>query len=399
MNKSLIFLAILTSVFFISCEKDETPDVIHELTCEVSVDSVSVFGSNDGKITVMIVTGNGSYELICTSGSINAGSITLVGDIFTVQNLAAGNYNITVTDDASKTFTKSVSVYQPNEVIVYDELKATITVNHNNTDWVDNCIVINATGGKVPYKYEIIGVDHTSNHTDDDGVFSTISGIFNVVVTDDLNNKVTFNNVEVYAPFDINVDFVNADNTTSDNGKIKIQNFFNRDDVTIKINDGDWVSYTFDGSGWVTIDNVKYGNYTITAKDGHNRTRTKGIEIKSLYGSLRDGGLVFHIFSDGDSAYVAYPTDNSSMNWNDAMTASNSGGWFLPNMDILEILLNIAKNDNRFNILINTLYWSNNEVSSTNSVAKRINLNYSIGVTNPPKTNSLISRKVKKIKL
>ncbi len=403
MKKLMFLLAIVTSMFFVSCEKDILDDVIFDLTCEVKVDSVSVFGGNDGKIIVKVLTGNKGYGITYTSSAKSGDNIVINGDSLIIHSLTSGNYNFTVTDDASKSFTKSVSVYQP------EELKATVTVNHNDTSWVDNCIVINASGGKKPYVYQILDKSNNQLNSDPNGVFSTIWGTFDVIVTDNLNTKVIISDVEVFHPFKINVAVFDANNHSDDNGKINVQNFYKLENISIKLNDGDWFNPTFGGDSWYMIENVKAGNHTIYAKDEHNRIRTVNVTVGTTYTKLRIGdeynkngdvGRVFFVDEPNNKALIAWNTDEVSANWNESKNLCYNRGtnWTMPTMVQLGYLMDAFKNDNRFNITRNVNYWSLNRINGTSNVnVKKIDLNNVITDSLLIGSDETITRAIKEV--
>ena len=384
MKKLMFVLAILTSMFFVSCEKDILD---FDLTCEVKVDSVSVFGASDGKITVKVLTGNNGYNLSYTSDKKSSTNVIKDGNTFTVTSLSAGNYTVTVTDAASKSFTKSVSVYEPGEVIIYDELKATIKVTHNELNNGEDKVEINATGGKKPYTFNIMRNSTYLTIFDTDSVFNSVGGgTYRAVVKDNRGVEFVSDEFVVYAPFNINVDVVDADNSSDNNGKIKIYNIFNTDNVLIKINDGVWTSYTF-VSGWVTIDNINVGNYTISAKDGYNRVRAKDVTVGTTYNKLRIGdeynkngdvGRVFFVDEINNKALIAWNVDEVSAKWGDSQLScrSKGSGWDMPTLLQLGYLMEAFKNDNRFSITRNVDYWSLNRDNGTSNIQiKKIDSN------------------------
>jgi len=98
--QTLAFCLILFAI--VSCEKKEETPV--ELICDVTSTNVSVYGGNDGSITINVIKGNGDYRYKL-NGIEKANNV--------INGLSAGTYSVYVTDKESKEFTISVTITQP----------------------------------------------------------------------------------------------------------------------------------------------------------------------------------------------------------------------------------------------------------------------------------------------
>ena len=104
----------------------------------VSFENVSCNGGNDGSATASASGGTMPYSYLWSNGSTMA----------TANNLSAGTYTVTVTDDVNATATAMVTITEPTAVV------ATI-ISQTNIDC--NNPVGSATavgsGGTSPYSY------------------------------------------------------------------------------------------------------------------------------------------------------------------------------------------------------------------------------------------------------
>jgi gliding motility-associated-like protein len=104
--------------------------------------NISCFGNNDGSATVSASGGTAPYTY--------SWSTTPVQTSATANNLAAGNYSVTVTDAHGCTATATVSIFQPAVA-----LSATISSSFNVSCFGGNngSATVMATGGTAPYTF------------------------------------------------------------------------------------------------------------------------------------------------------------------------------------------------------------------------------------------------------
>lgn len=134
-----------------------------------TVSNITCNGSNDGKINLAPAGGTAPYAY-------------LWNDSATYQNrsgLAAGTYNVKITDNAGCTAEASYTLTQPSQLSVAATSASGITCNGGNNGQIN----IAATGGVTPYTY--LWNDNTAyqNRT------GLAAGTYSVTVTDDAGCK------------------------------------------------------------------------------------------------------------------------------------------------------------------------------------------------------------------
>ncbi len=106
----------------------EQPDSISLYTNQTSV---SCFGLTDASANVIPSGGIGAFTYLWSNGITSQNT----------QNLGAGNYAVTVTDENGCTASKSITIQQPSQLVI-------TTSTTNGTAMVDT-----VTGGEAPYTY------------------------------------------------------------------------------------------------------------------------------------------------------------------------------------------------------------------------------------------------------
>ena len=136
--------------------------------------AVTCFGGNNGSVTVTASSGSNPY-------SYALGATTNATGVFNA--LAAGAYNVVVTDQNGCTFSQAVTIVQPAAA-----LSSVIASQTNVACFAGNtgAVTVTASNGIAGYTYQLGAVNNTT------GQFSSLtSGNYTVVVTD--NNACTHN--------------------------------------------------------------------------------------------------------------------------------------------------------------------------------------------------------------
>ena len=110
-----------------------------ELTATHTQTNVSCFGGDNGEITLTPAGGVAPYDIVWTPGGSTSGDL---------DNLEAGTYSYTVTDDHGCLLSGSVTVTEP--VVLAVAVTATNITCHGDGD---GSINLNVTGGTAPYTY------------------------------------------------------------------------------------------------------------------------------------------------------------------------------------------------------------------------------------------------------
>lgn len=134
-----------------------------------SQSNVTVYGGNDGSVTVSGSGGTSPYEY-----RINEGAYKATG---TFGSLAAGIYSVTIRDAAMCTYNLTVTITQP-----WIPLTANIIsqINVSCQGGSDGSVTVSGWGGVMPYLYSFEGGAFQSS-----GTFSSLSeGTFTIAVRD-----------------------------------------------------------------------------------------------------------------------------------------------------------------------------------------------------------------------
>jgi len=149
-----------------------------EMDINVNVNDVSVYGGDDGSITVNIEGGIPPYIYELSNGIYTGGDITN----FTFENLSTDTYKLTVKDQFDSIVINDIIVEQPDELIAGT---AEIT-------GIDEITISGTTGGVEPYEYSKDG----GNSYQDSNVFSGLNeGTYTITIKDNSGVTVVTNSV------------------------------------------------------------------------------------------------------------------------------------------------------------------------------------------------------------
>ncbi len=131
--------------------------------------SISCYGGSDGSASVIATGGNGNYTYLWSTGSTST----------SLNNLTAGNYNITVTDSKGCTVTGTTSITEPGKLTLSSNYSATICAGQSTN------INVLASAGTPNYIYSWNTGSNSSTIT----VSPTTNTSYSIRVTD--NNGCT----------------------------------------------------------------------------------------------------------------------------------------------------------------------------------------------------------------
>lgn len=250
----------------------------------------SCFGFSDGNISVSPSGGTPNYTYTWSNGANNVSSIT---------SLPALGYTVTITDAASCTATKTVTLVQPTAIV-----PAPIVTDITCFGLADGTIDANVSGGTPSYNYTWSpgGVGGTTN-----GIRTGLSpGIYTVTVTDNNSCNVTAT-ATVNEPAVLNA---NASGTNiSCNGIC--------DGTATAAPLGGTGSYTYSWSTTSIASNINLlcqGFYTVTVRDANACSSTSVVNITQP-----------NLFTIN-----ATPTNISCNSLNDGAISTNTSGGTLP---------------------------------------------------------------------
>ena len=386
MKKLVFLLAIVSTMFMVSCEKDDLiPEPtntnnnndngteVAELVVKVEHTDVTNFGGDDGTITVTIESGNPPYEFILDGVTKDTSSNTS----FTFTNLTANDYDVSVKDSEDKTFDETVTVNEADET--FADLVISVEVTHNEFDNNSGVIEVTVTGGREPYSFFLNGVEWNDN------VFTNLGGGEYTVTVKDANSDEVSEVVDVMFGFDIDVNVVHSNTHTDDGGVVTIlPNVTNvgNSPYTFSIDGVEWVDNNVFDNISVPVDGTV--EFTVYAKDKFDLVREKNVIVNNVYNGYRIGeeynnggyvGVVFEVFGDEIRiANTGYANQDITYNIYSGglLITMNEGGlnWETMDIETLTTYLNVAKDyvdsGNVFNVEVSGTssstrirYWSN----------------------------------------
>ncbi|MBI5219498.1 MAG: choice-of-anchor L domain-containing protein [Bacteroidia bacterium] len=257
--------SLQAGIYVVSITDDNTCQVTQNISItqppaitvsQVNLTNVSCAGGSDGSI--LVNAGGGTYPI---QYSIT-GTLQPTGSF---QNLAAGNYSITVIDSHNCSSTYPFNISEPSQVALAQPAYTHITCYglHNGT------ITASATGGTGSLHYSIGGGSQLS------GSFAGLyPGNYIVSVTDDNGCSVTSNPFTITQPPVLLIDSVVSTNLTcygSNNG------------TAVVYASGGTPPLQYASSGIIqstgVFSNIPAGNYIVTVTDFNGCTVQAGIVI------------------------------------------------------------------------------------------------------------------------
>lgn len=253
--------------------------VYEDISFDIQTTDLSCFGADDGKASVSIQGGKAPYTISWSNGKDLTPNIS---------DLAAGEYEVTVTDAIGCSLTQTFDISSPQL------LTADVQEFKFCNGEADGIVSIIPKGGTAPFTYHLFASTSASNYdvTQSEPLFDKLfAGIYTLVVTD--KNGCTSNHyVELADPAPLQL-------RVSDNVAICPQ----QQDGTITISvTGGTEPYTYQWStqpnvNAPTIYDVGKGTYQVVVTDANGYTISKEIKKEETYPKL----FVPNIFTpDGD---------------------------------------------------------------------------------------------------
>lgn len=227
-----------------------------QILFSATTNALNCFGSNDGEIDVVSITGGtGSINYSLDGISYQSGT--------NFAGLAAGTYTVYARDVAGCTSTVVVTITQPTV------LTASVTTSNAACNgYQDGSITVVASGGTSPYLFGIEEEEYQSSGNFDD----LAAGTYALIVTD--ANGCTFTtNASVFEPTVI-VPVATTTNSTCGNSNGGIL-------VVASGGSGSGYTYSLNGGtyGAGSFSSLAAGTYVITAKDGTGCTSSINVTI------------------------------------------------------------------------------------------------------------------------
>lgn len=203
-------------------------------------------GLNNGTVTTIVSGGTGGYTYVWNNGSTSSG----------LSSLAAGTYNLTVTDGATCTATGSATI-AGSVGITATATGTNITCNGTANG---TALATVSSGGTLPYSY------NWSNAATSPGISNLSAGLYSVTVSDALLCSTTASvNVTQPATLQVSATATNPTCNAGTNGSLNLQ---------ISGGTSAYIVTWSNSSSGTTIGNLTAGTYTATVTDANNCTTT-----------------------------------------------------------------------------------------------------------------------------
>ncbi len=241
------------------------------LSANAVATNVSCNGGSNGTVNLTVTGGTAPYTYVWSN---TATTEDLTG-------LAAGKYDVTVTDDNGCTDEASVTITEP-AVLSASAVATNVSCNGGSNGTVN----LTVTGGTAPYTYV------WSNAATTEDLVGLAAGTYDVTVTD-ANGCTATESVEVTEPAALSASGVaiNISCNGGSNGKV---------DLTVT---GGTAPYTFVWSNTATTEDMiglSAGTYDVTVTDANGCTATESVEVTEP-AALSASGVATNISCNGGS--------------------------------------------------------------------------------------------------
>lgn len=207
-------------------------------------------GDNSGSIDLAIAGGTGPFTYVWSNG---ATSEDLTG-------LAAGTYDVTVTDSNDCVAFASISITEP-AVLALSTTQVNVLCNGNSTGSIN----LTVSGGTGAYSYL------WSNGATTQDISSLTAGTYTVTVTDDNNCTETASvTITQPAPLALSTTSINVDCNGNSTGSV---------DLTVTGGTGAYTYLWSNGATSQDIGSLPIGNYSVTVTDAAGCTASTSVNI------------------------------------------------------------------------------------------------------------------------
>ncbi|MBK9399816.1 MAG: gliding motility-associated C-terminal domain-containing protein [Bacteroidetes bacterium] len=274
------------------------------LTVTNQMTSVGCFGNATGMIDLSVSGGTPSYSYLWNDGSTTED----------LNNLVAGTYTVTVTDNNNCLSSQSFTIDQPLATLALTDSIAMV----NCFAGQDATVQVYVNGGTAPYTYS--WNDGSTNSS-----LSNISiGTYSVMVTD--VNGCTINN-----SYTITQPSAALANSTVTTAALCYGDSTGSIDISVT---GGTTPYTYlwnNGASTEDLSNISSGTYTVIITDANNCTSTETINIAQPAAVLSATPTVNQVMCTGDSSgavslSVSGGTGPYNYLWNTGATLQNPTG-------------------------------------------------------------------------
>lgn len=268
------------------------------ITLTHSKSDVKCYGGNDGSATVTVTGGTGNYTYIWSNGATTS----------SINNLAQGDYQVTVIDENNCKKSLTITINQPNELTISSSKTDVKCFGANN-----GSASIIVTGGTPNYSYLWNNGATTSSIT------SLLAGTYTVTVTDNNGCKKT-SSIIINQPTELSITLSKTDvNCFGDNSG----------SASVLVSGGT-SNYSYkwsNNSTSNTINNLVVGIYSITVTDDNGCKKSSSIEVNQPTELIINSSKVDVKCFDGNdgsaSISVTGGASNYSFLWSNGASSSS----------------------------------------------------------------------------
>jgi len=244
----------VTITDFNECTATTTVTIMQANTVQAStINKVNVTcnGGANGSVTAVGSNGTTPYSYEWSNGSTSS----------TNNNLRAGTYTVTITDNQGCTATESVTITEPSPINATINVLQSLTCNGDNNASVE----VNHSGGMMPFEYS------WSNGATTKIATNFAAGNYQVTVSDG-NNCTDVESVTIQAPPAVrpNASATNVSGPGASDGS------------ATALPSGGTSPYAFSwntGATQPTISNLSVGTYTVTVTDAEGCSATQSVTV------------------------------------------------------------------------------------------------------------------------
>jgi len=262
-----------------------------------SVTNVSCFNGNNGAISVTATGGTAPYVYTWSDAATGANR----------NNLSAGSYTVTVTDNASQTVSQSFTITQPTAALITTGNTTNVSCNGGN----NGVITVSTSGGSPNYTYSWGSGITSQNRT------NLTAGNYTLTTTDSKSCTATaLFTISEPAPLTAAATVTNASCANLANGS-----------VSFTINGG---TAPFSFSGLPSSNNLAAGNYSFTVTDANGCTFSSSFAVSNSTTIALNGTIIQASCNGGANGGVNLTPSGGvspySYNWSNSTTNQNLTG-------------------------------------------------------------------------
>lgn len=217
-------------------------------------EAVTCFGATDGSLNIIPIGGVGSYSYLWSNNENSP----------VVDNLAAGNYSVTVVDINGCSATSSINISQPDllqAMLLANEFSGTYNISCNGNS--DGRINSNIIGGTMPYSY------NWNNGAFTESIQNLFAGSYSLTVVD-INGCEAIQNVVLTEPNTLTVELQTEDLVCygDNNGFIN---------SVVSGGSGNYGFLWSNNATETSVSNLTAGDYSVTVTDANNCSTTASV--------------------------------------------------------------------------------------------------------------------------